>query len=255
MSLEPANSDGEENQGAPEWMVTFSDCMTLLLTFFVLLISFSSFDDKTFKRMESAIAGKLPSINLRLDQRLEALRPKPEVMPQPPPVTGSESPTPDGRYESNPSESLDFLDFQRQKVILLPSEKVFWGQGTRISPNGRRVFADIAALIEALPNRVVVSEYGLHSDQDEAELGLRRAWQIVELLSGQGWRINNIDATIIAERPLLSPFIDQMRQNISQALSISKSQVSVKASTTEGLGFTGREEGIAAYSAALIEEA
>lgn len=183
MSLEPPNSDGEENQGAPEWMVTFSDCMTLLLTFFVLLISFSSFDDKTFKRMESAIAGKLPSINLRLDRRLEALRPKLEVMPQPPPETGSESPTPDGRYESNPSESLDFLDFQRQKVILLPSEKVFWGQGTRISPNGRRVFADIAALIKALPNRVVVSEYGLDREQDETELGLERAWRIVELLS------------------------------------------------------------------------
>jgi hypothetical protein len=78
---------------------------------------------------------------------------------------------------------LDFLDFQRQKVILLPSEKVFWGQGTRISPNGRRLFADIAALIEALPNRVVVSEYGLDGEQDETELGLERAWRIVELLS------------------------------------------------------------------------
>ncbi len=75
------------------------------------------------------------------------------------------------------------------------------------------------------------------------------------LLREQGWRISNIDATIIAERPRIHPFVDQMRQNISQALSISKSQVGIKASTTEGLGFTGREEGIAAHSVALVEEA
>ena len=70
----------------------------------------------------------------------------------------------------------------------------------------------------------------------------------------QGWRVGNIDATIIAERPLLHPFADQMRQNISQALSVSKSQVAVKATTTEGLGFPGRAEGIAACAVGLIEK-
>lgn len=73
------------------------------------------------------------------------------------------------------------------------------------------------------------------------------------LLGEHGWRISNIDATIVAERPPLHPYIDQMRQNISQALSISKSQVGIKATTTEGLGFTGREEGIATYSVALLD--
>ena len=73
------------------------------------------------------------------------------------------------------------------------------------------------------------------------------------LLGEHGWRISNIDATIVAERPLLHPFIDQMRQNISQALSISRSQVGIKATTTEGLGFTGREEGIATYAVALLD--
>ena len=75
-----------------------------------------------------------------------------------------------------------------------------------------------------------------------------------ELISENGWHVNNIDATIIAERPLISPFIEQMKQNISQALSIDISQVSIKATTTEGLGFTGREEGIAALSVASVEE-
>jgi len=73
------------------------------------------------------------------------------------------------------------------------------------------------------------------------------------LLGEHGWRISNIDATIVAERPPLHPYIDQMRQNISQALSISKSQVGIKATTTEGLGFTGREEGIATYAVALVD--
>ena len=75
------------------------------------------------------------------------------------------------------------------------------------------------------------------------------------LLRAQGWRVGNIDATIIAERPLLQPFIAQMKQNISRALSISESQVGIKATTNEGMGFTGREEGIAAYAVALVEKA
>jgi 2-C-methyl-D-erythritol 2,4-cyclodiphosphate synthase len=74
------------------------------------------------------------------------------------------------------------------------------------------------------------------------------------LLGEHGWRISNIDATIVTERPPLHPFVDQIRQNISQALSISKSQVGIKATTTEGLGFTGREEGIATYAVALVDE-
>ena len=75
------------------------------------------------------------------------------------------------------------------------------------------------------------------------------------LLRAQGLRVGNIDATIIAERPFLQPFIAQMKQNISRALSISESQVGIKATTNEGMGFTGREEGIAAYAVALLEKA
>jgi 2-C-methyl-D-erythritol 2,4-cyclodiphosphate synthase len=75
------------------------------------------------------------------------------------------------------------------------------------------------------------------------------------LLRAQGWCVGNIDATIIAERPFLQPFIAQMKQNISRALSISDSQVGIKATTNEGMGFTGREEGIAAYAVALLGKA
>jgi 2-C-methyl-D-erythritol 2,4-cyclodiphosphate synthase len=75
-----------------------------------------------------------------------------------------------------------------------------------------------------------------------------------DMLNRQGWRVGNIDATIVAERPLLHPFVDQMRQNVSEALSVSRSQVGIKATTTERLGFCGRGEGIAAYAVALLTE-
>jgi 2-C-methyl-D-erythritol 2,4-cyclodiphosphate synthase len=78
--------------------------------------------------------------------------------------------------------------------------------------------------------------------------------RVGDLLRAQGWRVGNIDATIIAERPLLRPYISQMKQNISRALSIGEGQVGIKATTNEGMGFTGRGEGMAAYAVALLEK-
>ena len=73
-----------------------------------------------------------------------------------------------------------------------------------------------------------------------------------ELLKAKGFRIGNIDVTIIAQGPRLSPFIPEMRRLIGQALGIDSTQVTVKATTTNGLGFIGRGEGMAAQAAALI---
>ena len=73
-----------------------------------------------------------------------------------------------------------------------------------------------------------------------------------ELLKAKGFRVGNIDVTIIAQGPRLSPFIPEMRRLIGQALGIDSTQVTVKATTTNGLGFIGRGEGMAAQAAALI---
>jgi len=117
----------------------------------------------------------------------------------------------------------------------------------------------VHAIIDALLGAAALGDIGIHfPTNDPAYEGISSIVLLghtSNLLREQGWRISNIDATIIAERPLIHPFVDQMRQNISQALSISKSQVGIKATTTEGLGFTGREEGIATYAVALLEEA
>ena len=77
--------------------------------------------------------------------------------------------------------------------------------------------------------------------------------RIAALLEQAGWRIGNVDATIIAQEPKLSPYVPQMRQAIAAALKVDPGQVSVKGKSTNGLGFEGRSEGIAAQAAVLIQ--
>ena len=69
----------------------------------------------------------------------------------------------------------------------------------------------------------------------------------------EGWRVVNVDATVIAESPRLAPHRDAMRKNVAQALELDPDAVSIKATTTDGLGFTGRNEGIAAMAIVLVE--
>ena len=74
----------------------------------------------------------------------------------------------------------------------------------------------------------------------------------IDLIATKGYRLGNIDATICAERPKLSPHIPAMKQCLADAIGTSPDRISIKATTTEQLGFTGRQEGIAAYATALI---
>lgn len=78
--------------------------------------------------------------------------------------------------------------------------------------------------------------------------------EVGKLLATMGCTINNIDATVIAQAPRISPYIEEMRRNIAETLNLSAGAVSIKATTEEGLGFTGRKEGIAAIAVALIDE-
>lgn len=76
--------------------------------------------------------------------------------------------------------------------------------------------------------------------------------QVDRIVKDRGWRLNNIDATVVAERPKLKPYINVMCDRLAEALEIESDRVSVKATTNEKLGPTGREEGIAAYAVALL---
>ena len=76
----------------------------------------------------------------------------------------------------------------------------------------------------------------------------------IKLITEKGYRVNNIDATVCAERPKLNARIPEMKKVLSQIINIHEDDISIKATTTERLGFTGREEGISAYSVLLIEK-
>lgn len=77
--------------------------------------------------------------------------------------------------------------------------------------------------------------------------------KVAATLKERGFKLGNLDATVVAQKPKIAPYITQMRQNIASTLGATINQVNVKATTTEKLGFAGREEGIAAYAVALIE--
>lgn len=112
------------------------------------------------------------------------------------------------------------------------------------------------AVADALLGAAAMGDIGcLFPDNDEKykdadSLELLRA--VAEKLNGSGYTISNIDATVIAQSPKLRPFIDIMRVNIARACSVAAEQISVKATTEEGLGFTGEGEGIAAHAICII---
>ena len=114
------------------------------------------------------------------------------------------------------------------------------------------------AVIDALLGAAALGDIGSHFPPGEPQYkdisSLILLERIRDELAENGWRVNNIDASIVAERPRLRDFIAQMRQQLSQTLGINISQVSVKASTSDRLGFIGQGEGIAAYAVATLEE-
>lgn len=114
------------------------------------------------------------------------------------------------------------------------------------------------AVMDALLGAAALGDIGeLFPDTDEAYRGASSITLLREVgkrLTAAGYDVVNIDATVLAQRPRLAPYRKQMRENIASALEVGVSRVSVKATTEEGLGFTGRGEGIAAHAAVLLEK-
>jgi len=113
------------------------------------------------------------------------------------------------------------------------------------------------ALMDALLGACALGDIGkLFPDNDNAYKGadsIELLKKVCALIYGKGYSISNVDCTILAQKPKLAPHIQKMREILSSAMSISLDRVSVKATTEEGLGFTGEGLGIAAHAVALIE--
>lgn len=116
----------------------------------------------------------------------------------------------------------------------------------------------VHAVMDALLGAAALGDIGKHfPDTDNAYLGadsIELLKRVAAILKEQGYSVVNIDATVIAQAPKLAPHIENMRQNIADALAIEISFVNVKATTEEKLGFTGAKEGIAAHAVCLIEK-
>ena len=115
------------------------------------------------------------------------------------------------------------------------------------------------AVMDALLGAAAMGDIGkLFPDTDDRYLGADSIALLREVdrrLTEAGYRLGNLDVTVIAQRPKLAPYINQMRQNLAAALHTELQNVSVKATTEEKLGFTGRGEGIAAQAVVLLEKA
>lgn len=114
------------------------------------------------------------------------------------------------------------------------------------------------AIGDAILGSVALGDLGTHfPDDDEQYAGISSLLILKEvgaMLVSQGYQISNIDTTLVLEKPKLLPYIPAMRKNVAESLSLLKSQVSIKATTSEKLGFIGQEEGLAAFASVLIEE-
>ena len=115
----------------------------------------------------------------------------------------------------------------------------------------------VHAVMDALLGAAALGDIGLHFPDTSSEfkdvssmLLLRR---VADIMRSHGARVGNIDATLVLQRPKVRPYIEEMRKNVAEALGCSASEINIKATTEEKLGFTGREEGVSAHAVVLLQ--
>ena len=151
-------------------------------------------------------------------------------------------------------QGVDVHAFGEGDHIVLCGVRIPYDHGLKAHSDG-----DVAlhALCDAMLGAAALGDIGRHfppSDARWADADSRDLLRRVELmLNHDGWAVTNADITLVCEQPKITPFADQMRTNIAADIGIDKTGVSVKATTTEGLGFCGRGEGITALATVLIK--
>lgn len=183
MARQRKQPDSDQPPGAPEWMVTFSDCMTLLLTFFVLLLSFSSFDDQAnYKKMNSSFAQSFSFGSQGTSEKdavTVSLPPQQEI------YWGSEKPTLSEGTDNRFKKQTDAKNYLKYQTFMVASNEIFWGTGSAISKNGKNVLADLSAFLREFPNYfIIVSESGPDDAAGET-IGFDRAWAVFNFLSNE----------------------------------------------------------------------
>jgi len=116
----------------------------------------------------------------------------------------------------------------------------------------------VHAICDALLGAAALGDIGQHFPDNQPQYrgisSLILLAEVKQKINQQGWQISNIDSVIIAEQPKIAPYINAMRENLARCLDIDISQVGVKATSTEGMGYEGRQEGISAQAIALLHD-
>lgn len=152
-------------------------------------------------------------------------------------------------------QGYDAHRFETGKPLVLGGVPIAHNEGLKAHSDGDVL---IHALCDALLGAAGLGDIGRHfPDSDPALAGVdsrELLRSVVKQLHDRGWEVENVDLTAVAQRPRLATYIDAMRQVLSVDLQVNPHQVNVKATTTEGMGFTGRGEGIAALAVTLLVE-
>ncbi len=179
--------------GAPDWMLTFSDCMTLLLTFFVLLMSFASFDENTLPELGEAFSRIFPGVGVFGSSVERSMMKKNTSKDEQVPTKGSETRTLAKKINTNFMKEKKPLDFRNLKVFTMESEKVFWGKGVALTQAGMDTMKALEKFFLSNTGRIVISEVGPGQDTG---LGLERAVMIMKYFEAGGVDKNRISISI-----------------------------------------------------------
>jgi chemotaxis protein MotB len=218
----------DETTGAPEWMVTFSDCMTLLLTFFVLLLSFSSFDDRIFRQLKAIFAEGLPAVAPNNKTDRDSFLPMMHIQPTAELDEGSEKPTLEKGAQDSTKEDTQPLDFHSRKVFLIESKRIFWGKGAAISSEGRNIMSLMASFLKEMSSRIVISENGPEDDDGDEHLGLARALAVLRYFS--------VEQNLDKKRFSISATSTFARSSLTKPREMGAEQVSTKSAEPVNAG-------------------
>jgi len=178
MSERKAKQPDQSGPAVPAWMVTFSDCMTLLLCFFVVLVTFSSFDEVELDKLGGAFPGLsyeavFPNKRTIKDALIPPKETQVDFTPE-----GSEKPTGEVPKEIEnpkaPGKALGAEAYRDLKVVSIPSARLFYARGSSLRPEGKELLKLIAGFVRSLPCKVIIGETG--------NVSLERPWAVVQHL-------------------------------------------------------------------------
>ena len=150
---------------------------------------------------------------------------------------------------------FDIHRFEDGEYLTLGGVKIPFSKGLQAHSDGDVL---VHSLIDAILGAINAGDIGAHFPDDDVQYknanSLDLLQNIYKLMSSEGYFLMNMDATIILEKPKLSKYIDKMKENIAETLNCSKDILSIKATTSEGIGFVGRQEGIACLCSILLDK-